>query len=144
VVDHSGRSHLIFQFNFQNTYSVHMNWMEFQRWCTMLRMTLLLAVVAGQSEACTSPHTSEDSRRPYCFVPDTVSWQAQKLLKTKHVTTDLPPGIPAAAVQAIHNSRAAARAVEADAAASAFFTKGSVTNATVAGSAGHLGCSSWL
>jgi len=103
----------------------------------MLRVVtvfLAVAVVAGQSdEACTPPHTSADSRRPYCFVPDTVSWQAQKLLKTKHVTADLPPGIPAAAVQAIRNSRAAARSGEATAAASAFFTKGSVTNATVSG-----------
>jgi len=66
-------------------------------------------------------------------VPDTVSWQAQKILQTKHVPTDLPPGITAATVQAIRSSRDAARLNEASAAEATFFARGSVKNTTVAG-----------
>lgn len=98
---------------------------------------LLLAVATGvalsQAENCTPPRPAIDSRRPYCIVPDTVSWQAQKLLRTKHVSTDLPPGISAAAVQAMRSSIAAARSSSASIAAATFFERGSVINSTVAG-----------
>jgi len=87
------------------------------------------------SQDCTTPHTAADSRRPYCFVTDSVSWQAQKILKTKYVQTDLPPGVSAATVQAIRSKREASRSIEALSAISTFFIKDSMRNATLDGAA---------
>jgi hypothetical protein len=103
------------------------------RGLTVILLAVATGVAFSQAEDCTPPLPASDSHRPYCIVPDTVSWQAQKLLRTKHVSTDLPPGISAAAVQAMRSSIGAARSSEATAAAATFFEHGSVITTTVAG-----------
>lgn len=59
-------------------------------------VTSSAAPAPAEPGGCTPPHSN--THRPYCVVPDTVSWQAQRLLKTKHVVTDFPVGVSAAAV----------------------------------------------